>query len=327
MRKRIVMMMLAGSLASLAGLTGLTGCRPAAAPTASPVTSPPPAAEQTFPLTLTDDSGHQVTFSAAPRRIITLAPSLTEACFALGLGEQIVGVTSYCHYPPESETRPRIGGYVNASLEKIVALTPEVVFATRGTPLTFMESLRATGVPVFAVDQTNMEDVVTSLRQIGAICGVPARGEALAAELEQALASRRQQAEMIPRDQWLTGLYVVWLEPLFVAGAGSFQDEMLAACGVRNVAGLDKPFGSLSAEAVLEADPEVIILSREHGTDQPAEQLKALQTSPLWKNVRAVKMGQVYELNAEYMNVPGPRLQEGLRQLERLLLPLRGGPS
>jgi iron complex transport system substrate-binding protein len=305
-------------LLSLA-LAGLAGCRPATRPAATPITELPPRA--TYPLTLSDDLGLAVTFPAAPQRIITLAPSLTEACFALGLWDRVVGITSFCHYPPECRTKTRIGGYVNASQEKIVSLAPEVVFATRGTPQTFMESLRATGVPVFALDQTSFADVVESLRIIGTICDVAPRAEALAGELQQALAARQQRTAAIPLEQRPAALYVVWLDPLFVAGPGSFQDEMLTACGVRNVAAIDKPFGSLSAEAVIAADPAVVVLSSEHGTDQVNKQLETLRASPAWKNVRAVKEGRVYVLPADYVNVPGPRLIEGLARLEKVLLP------
>jgi iron complex transport system substrate-binding protein len=302
-------------------LAGVSGCRQVQPP---PVTVPTAVPHPTtFPMTLTDALGQTVTLPAPPQRIISLAPSLTEIVFALGLGDRIVGVTEFCKYPPEALKKEKIGGYVNASQEKIVSLRPDVVFATRGTPTGFMDGLRKNGIRVMAVDQTSYAQVVESLELMGRACGAAAKGQELGERLRRVRDDIEARTKTLPADQRPSALLVLSLEPLFVGGPGSFQHEIIEACGATDVSGLQKPFGALSEEAVVQADPRILIFpSNDNGRVVTMDdQLKRLQASPVWRNVSAVKHNGIIIIDVDHISVPGPRLELGFRELARALHP------
>jgi len=298
------------------------GCRmPRPGPAALPV--PPAGMTTAFPMTVTDAVGHTFTLSQPPQRIISLAPSLTEIIFALGLGDRLVGVTEFCKYPPEALQKEKIGGYVNASQEKIVSLRPDLVVATRGTPTGFMDGLRNAGLTVMAVDQTSYDEVCDSIERIGSVCGMHEHAEEISHELRGVQQEIEAKTQGLKPKQRPRALLVLSLEPLFVGGPGSFQSEMLAACGATEVSGLQKPFGALSEEAVVEADPQVVIFpSNDSGRIVTvAGQLERLRASAAWRNVSAVKQGRIIVVDVDHISVPGPRLALGFRELAKALHP------
>lgn len=296
------------------------GCRQE---TASALPATAPAAGTAGRLVLTDDLGQVITLPHPPTRIVTLAPSLTEAAFALGLGDRIVGVTTFCNYPPEALLKERIGGYVNASHEKIVSLAPDLVLATRGTPRNFMDSVRQAGIPVLAVDQTGYDQVVASIALIARACGVTERGQEVARNLQRVRQEISEKAASLSPEQRPRALIVLSLQPLFISGPGSFQHEMLVACGADDASGIPKPFGALSEEAVVQADPQVLVFpSNDNGQPVTVEgQLRRLEMSAAWKNVSAVKNRRIIVLNVDQFSIPGPRLELAFRDLAAQLHP------
>lgn len=301
----------------------LAGCRQPQVPPSPTPTPPQTPTSGGFPLTLTDALGQPVTLNGPPQRIISLAPSLTEILFALDLGDRVVGVTTFCKYPPEALQKEKVGGYVNPNHEKIVGLAPDVVFATRGTPRSLMEGLRKAGIATFALDQTTFEDVLGSIEQIGLACGVEKRGHELADRLRHVRLEIADKTKALREGQRPRALLVLSLQPLFVAGPGNFQDEMLRDCGARNVSGLQKPFAALSEEAVVQADPQVVVFpSNDSGQTVTKEsQLRRLRASAAWRNVTAVRDGRIIVIDVEHLSVPGPRLELGFRELAAQLHP------
>lgn len=285
-------------------------------------TEPAPAATE-GQLVLTDDLGEIITLPHLPKRIITLAPSLTEAAFALGIGDRLVGVTTFCNYPPLALQKERIGGYVNASHEKIVSLAPDLVFATRGTPRNFMDGVRQAGIPVLAVDQTGYDQVIASIGLMARACGVAERGQEIARNLQRVRQEVIAKTAGLKQAQRPRALIVLSLQPLFVSGPGSFQHEMLVACGADDVSGMPKPFGALSEEAVVQADPQVLVFpSNDNGQPVTVEgQLKRLEASAAWRNVSAVKNRRIIVLNVDHFSIPGPRLELAFRDLAAQLHP------
>lgn len=319
---RVLLLMLA------AGVLAAAGCREAGRTAAAPEAAPLASEHTRYPLTLKDDLGVSVSLARRPMRLLSLAPSLTEALFACGLGDRVVGVTNFCNYPPEARKKPRIGGYVDSSEEKIVSLSPDLVFCTRGTPTTFISGLRATGLTVFAFDEVSFADITRALETIGTLCDVRPEANRVADGLRDDLEKLRTRTGALADDARPRALFVVWLDPLFVAGPGSFQDEIMSAAGGRNVSGVSKPFANLSPEAAVAADPQVLLLSSEHSgqTGDATAQLAALRKHPVWKNLSAVKTGRVVVLDAGHVAVPGPRLTKGMTDILRGLHPeLAGG--
>lgn len=309
------------SLLAAVLLGGLTGCRPTAAP--APPPDPLAQGKTAYPLTVTDDLKTAITVDREPQRLVSLAPSMTEILFALGLGDRVVGVTTFCTYPPEAQQKTKIGGYVNSSEEKIVSLAPDLVFCTRGTPTTFISGLRAAGLKVVAFDEVSMADITRAIRTIGTLCNVVPAANKVAGELDGTLAELKGRTVRLGGPLRPRGLFVVWLDPLFVAGPGSFHDDILTACGVQNVAGLTKPYANLSPEAAIAADPQVLIMTSEHAGSKlsPATVLQRLRGDVVWKNVTAVKNGRVIVIDAGHIAVPGPRLVTGMWEVARAVHP------
>lgn len=312
------MMELRLSAALCLGIALLAGCSRATVNRSAPEAMPPaaPAEADAYPLTLTDALGKQVVIEAPPQRIVSMSPPITETLFALGLGERIVGVTRFCDYPPAAKEKDKIGGIIDPSLEKTVALNPDIVFVTVGNPLPVLEALEAGGVTVFAVDPKTYEEGCESVETLGRICDVRAVGERVAGEMRAAAADVR--ARVAGAAERPRALFIVWLDPLFVAGPGTFMDDLLSICGAQNAAGeMDNPWKQHSVEMAVAADPEVLVLSAEHApvADDAETRLAALRRSPAWRSVAAVKTGRIVLVHGDLVMRTTPRLAGGLRIL------------
>ena len=314
-------------------LLALGGCRSAAPPagvrddmTTWPAGKPYTAAtipfNAGFPLTVTDDVGATTIFDRPPQRLVSLAPSLTELLFALGLGDKIVGVTEYCKYPPEALKKTKVGGYINSSQEEIVSLAPDLVVATRGTPQTFMQSLRGSGIKVFAVDQTTLQQVVSRMIAIGHVCGRRQQAQELAGKITRLQISLREKTLGLPESKKPRVLFVVQFDPLFVAGPGSYEDDLLRECGTVNIAKTGKPFAPLSEEVVVSSDPQVLLMTSDQLGKLTREQMLAkLRAQAMWSSLTAVREGRLIVLPTDHISIPGPRLVLGIRELARQLHP------
>ena len=180
-----------------------------------------------------DETGRRVAVPVTVRRIVSLAPSLTETLYALGAQERLVGVTDYCDYPPEARTKPRVGGVRNPSLEAIVGQKPDLVFATTAiNRLETVQALERLGIPVYATDPRTVAGVLVSIRHIAELIGAGAQGEALTALLESQLAGLRQRlAGSVPK----RALFVVWEDPLISVGPHTFLADALRLAGAESV--------------------------------------------------------------------------------------------
>lgn len=304
----------------------LVGCQPrrTAASVVPPATSRPRAG---WPRTFTDDLGNTVTLAQPPPRIISLQPNLAETLALVGAIDQLVGVTEFCNYPPEAAAKPKIGGIINPSLEKIVSLQPDLVLVSRGNDAAFIRRLQQMGIEVLGYDLQRLEEVIDLVRRLGEITGHHQQAQQAVEDLQ------RRREEVLEHGQRLPGpalrvLFVLSWEPLFVAGATSFVDDMITAAGgqnvVRYITNVDqnKPWPQISREAVVAANPEVIISTAVHGLPQRAGQeeiLRRLKTDPAWRQVTAIKHGQVYIIEDDLVTIPGPRLIAGLEEISRSL--------
>ncbi len=305
----------------------VAGCgaesRPAAQPTTPSITDSLVAA---FPLTLTDDTGRQVLVREAPRRIVSMAPSNTEILFALGLGDRVVGVTTFCDYPVEAQTKPKIGG-LRPNLETLVAQQPDLVLGVRGTPPDVVAALEGQQVPVVILSPTDFPGVLANVRAVGRITGATGAAEHVTGEMQRrwdAVAERARAAPQRPRV-----LYEIdATDPAAVsaAGPGTFIDAMITAAGGVNVLAALTPgqqYPKVSAEAVLQANPQLILLG-----DAPFGQSEAtVARRPGWGAVEAVQRGAVVGIaDPNLTSRPGPRLVDGLELVARAIHPELFGP-
>jgi iron complex transport system substrate-binding protein len=219
------------------------------------------------PLTETDDQGQRLTLAAPARRIVSLAPNLTELLFAAGAGDRVVAVSAWSDYPPAARALPRVGDAASLDLERIVALRPDLVLAWRdGSPAQQLQRLAAAGLPVFAADTRSLAQIAATLRRLGRLAGTEAVAEPRAAAFEARIAALRRRYE---GRRTLAVFYQIWAQPLMTVNGGHLLSEVLQVCGARNVfADQPLPTPTVDAEAVLQARPEVIVTGRP-GSDGP----------------------------------------------------------
>lgn len=246
-----------------------------------------------------DDLGHHCALNAYPQRIVSLSPSLTEMLFALGCDStRIVGVTTFCDYPPAAMRIAKVGGIVDASLEAILLRRPDLVLATRGNPLELIESLTKLGIPVYAMeDRGDLARVFTNIRRLGEVTGRGPEANALADSLQSRLdAVSRVTATLAPQQR--PRVYFGELgDALWTAGPGSHVDGVIAAAGGTNVAaGAPDAWCPLALEAVLARDPEVYF-----GTYAGVPANKVPQDSAEASAARADRLGAAQARARDYL--------------------------
>lgn len=243
-----------------------------------------------------------------PKRIVTLAPSLTETVLALGAGERLIGVTRFDD-APEVRALPRVGGYIDPSVEAVLALRPELVLVEPSPGnRAAVERMAALGAPIFAVHLGTQEEILAGLRDLGEALGLAERGEALAAATAARLEAVARRSKSLRK---VRTLVVYDWEPLVVAGPGSFADRLLEQAGAANAAaGARSAYPVYSAELAMRAAPEVIIDAADV-PDPPRERILKL---PGLDKARV-------SLASPNLFRPGPRLAEALEEVSRIVHP------
>jgi iron complex transport system substrate-binding protein len=264
---------------------------------------------------ITDDAGRNVTLPARVERVITLAPNLTEIVFAIGAGDRVVGNTSYCDYPGEAKNVAKVGDTLQPSLERIIALRPQVVLVSTASQLeVFTQQLQSRNIAVFVTDPHDLEGVFKSIEQIGRMLDHEQQAQALVQKLRERTNAVEQT---VKQAQPLRVFYQVSGEPLYAPGQDAFVTDLMRRSGGTSVtADLPGAWLRYSNESALAARPEAIILptggSMGAANSQVAE---ALRNSP------AVQAGRVYKINDDYLARPGPRAVIGLEEMARALHP------
>lgn len=261
-----------------------------------------------------DGTGREVRVPLAPRRIVSLAPSMTEIAFALGAGDRLVGVDRYSDWPPAALKVPRVGGELAPSLERLVALKPDVVLAaTSANRQETVDELARLGVAVYVSRGDQLEDVFQDITGIGAALGREDAAHALVAGLKARLAAVRARVAGRPRPR--TAI-IVWAEPLVVVGPRSHVAELLDAAGGANIAhDANRAFPTYSLERLIARAPEVLIVGSHKDGGPTLGPIERLKTLP------AVREGRTHAIDGDLLFRPGPRLAEGAERLAALLHP------
>jgi iron complex transport system substrate-binding protein len=274
------------------------------------------------PRTFVDDLGRKIYLAQAPKRLVSLAPSITETLYAIGLADRVVGVTEFCDYPPEARNKPKVG-YSNPNLETIVALQPDLVLAPRDfirpDVLGKLEQLK---IPTFVVEAKTVEDIASQIQLIGRMLDRSEVANPIAMELRRRLTELKRRTEMLARPRVL---YVLNSQPLITVGPGSFIHQLIEIAGGANVAaGAASPYPRLSIEAVLKEDPQLIIfpVGASEGIPQGEQELWKR-----WKTMTAVKTDSFYHIASDLLNRPGPRIVLGLEKLAEIIHPEVFTPS
>lgn len=249
-----------------------------------------------------------------PVKIVSLAPSVTETIFALGFGDRLAGVTTYCDYPAAAKKLPKIGDFMNPSLEAIVAKKPDLVIGVSGaTDPAKARELERLGLKVVLLPVANLSEIFAAIRSIAALMGNDRAGEQLAGKIRAQIDDVRKRIAPAPRRKVLL---VVGVQPVVAVGGKNFIDELITMSGGENIAGgAAQPWLNLPDEMVVAKAPEVII---EAGMGSERE--KSKRWSDL-KSLPAVREGRVYAYPSDKILRPGPRFGEALAELARLIQP------
>lgn len=257
----------------------------------------------------TDDLGRSVKLPQEIERVVSLAPSLTESIFAVGAGDKIVGVTTYCNYPEAAKEKEKVGDTQTPNIERIVALKPDVVFVSTASQLeAFMATLEQQDIAVYVMDAKSLDDAIEDVRKLSGLMLLQESGDPYA----DGLIDRVRTVEFGSLGHAKVKVFVqISNEPLFTIGKDSFLTELVAKAGGESVT-KDVPSGypKLSKETASAMNPDVIILSDSEDNREP---------NVVFKNSDAVKNGRVYRINADIISRPGPRLVDALEQIAAFL--------
>jgi iron complex transport system substrate-binding protein len=266
-------------------------------------------------VSVVDDAGERVTLAAPARRVVALSPHAVELAYAAGGGSKLVGAVSYSDYPSAAKALPRVGGYHALDLERIVALKPDLIIVWRhGNNEREIERLRALGIALYDSEPHQVDGVATDLIALGTLFGTPREAETAAADYRAKIAAlRAQYAGRSP----VSVFYQVWSDPLMTLNGTHVISDLIALCGGRNVfAKLAPLVPTVSTEAVVAADPEAIVTASQGATPADAP-LPSLALWRAWPRMKAVAHGNLFAVDGDLIDRPGPRLADGADQLCR----------
>ena len=272
-------------------------------------------------ISVRDSLDRAVGLSTPASRVLSLNPSATESLFGIGAGARVVGVTSYCTWPAEAVGRPKVGGYTSESisLERILALKPDLVVTGGPVHVSIRKSLDSLGIPYYVFEPSSVDATLECLSDLGALTGTAAGAERLIRDLRRELAEVAARVASIPVSARVRVFWEVYNEPLMTCGRTSFLNELITRAGGINIfEELEHPWAIISPEEALRRAPQVILAADDHA---PGFTARDLELRPGWASVPAVRTGRVYLLPADPVNRTGPRLGEGLRSIARSLYP------
>lgn len=272
----------------------------------------------TYPTTIVDDLGKNVTILKPPQRIVSLIPSATQIVFAIGAGDKVVGVTRYDDYPPElvdrvnNGTIVNVGGGLDPDIEKIVQLQPDLILvAGPGEVATqSVQKLQGLGYVTLALNPKSVEGVLRDTRMVGTILGYTANAEKVVSDIETTVDHVRDMTRNAARP----AVYVEnWHDPLITAGNGTLQNEMVELAGGMNIFS-DLQGYQVSSEAIIARNPDIII------SFDSLETVPQIMARPGWGSINAVRENRVFQMNPEE-GAPNPRVGQSILKMAKLIHP------
>ena len=285
----------------------LVACGPAATATPTP----------RQPITITDDMGRTVKVMPNPQRLASLAPSITEILFALDINEEIVGITSFCDYPEAALSKPKIGGFVNPSIEKIVSLKPDLVIGIgEGNRRETIYRLGNLGLSVYCVNPKGFDGVMRTIQNIGEIVGRQDESEKIIRNMFNKMKHIVILTKPLPRPRVF---FQVGFDPIVTVGRRTLGNDLIRLAGGRSISENESVIYPLySMEIILLKAPEIIIISSMGSKKNYLNLAKKWQN---WKSIPAVKMNAIHVVDSNLVDRPTPRIIEGLEELTKIIHP------
>jgi len=292
----------------------LSGCNLPAKPAPNGEENTKNTADAVFPYSLTDFLDREVTIAKQPERIVSLSPATTEILFALGVGDRLVGVTSYDDYPPEKvQDLPKVGDFQGPNIEAILAQKPDLIFASRLSGQEQMDALHQAGFTVVVLEAASFQQVFDSIRLTAHITNTTATGEQLISQMEKEINEVQKKVQDLPP---VKTFYLVDANGTWTAGKNTFIDELITIAGGENIAGNVTGWVQYSLETILEKDPAVIL------TAPHAGKIEEIKQTTGFKETAAVKNNRIYTISDDnIISRPSDRIVQGLREIAALLHP------
>jgi iron complex transport system substrate-binding protein len=271
--------------------------------------------------TITDSYGREIPIKDnQPQKIVSLAPSNTEILFALGLGDRVVGVTDFCNYPPEATTKPSVGAYDVPNIETIVAMEPDLVLGTDAQSEDIYQQLENRGLTVIAIVPGNLNEVLETITLIGQITGQDNEAADLVASLQSRIDAITSKTSQLTEAQKPRVFYIIWDDPIWTTGADTFEDALIETAGGVNIAHDLSGYVTISLEAVLDANPQLMIAGVGMGTGMDMPYL-FIQNDSRLENTDARKNSKIFSIDMDIISRPGPRIFDALEELFQLIHP------
>jgi iron complex transport system substrate-binding protein len=279
-------------------------------------------ADETAPSSteVTDQLGRTVKLDGIPQRIVSLAPSNTEILFALGLGDKVVGVTEYCDYPEAAKDIDKIGGFTTTNIEQVVALSPDLILATSLHEERIIPTLEEKELTVMALDPETIDEVLESIILVGEVTGKRNEASQLVAGMRSRIEAVTDQTDDLPEAQRLRVFYITWHDPLMTPGSGTRHNELIQMAGGVNIAQDLNGYAAITLEAIIEANPQVIVAGVGMGTGDDLP-FQYADTEERLRNVDARVNDRVYSMDVDLCGRPGPRIIDALEKFAEFIHP------
>lgn len=312
MLKRIITM----TLVFLMTLTLVTGCitkEGEQAKEETPITLEE--SSDIYPMEIEDGFGNKVILEKQPTRIISLAPSHTEILYALGLDNEIVGVTTYCNYPEAASAKEKVGDAFNVNIEKILELNPDLVIQYGPGKEDVNNKIKSTGIALLSYEPESIDEVISLIEEIGKITN-------------RMIPAKTVTVDMMSKRDYITNrvnkvkekekvFFEIWDEPLQAAGPGSFLDELIKLAGGENIASdAEGAYAQFDLEQLIERNPDVYLTSK----DLETKTIESIKARPGYSDINAIKNDRVYILDP-LISIPGPRIVNGLEIVAKSIYP------
>ncbi|MBI3483713.1 MAG: cobalamin-binding protein [Acidobacteria bacterium] len=291
---------------------------PAAAGTGTQAPAPPVSAPSPAKIEVTDEVGRRIFVPVPVRRIVSLAPNLTETIYALGAQDRLVGVTDFCDYPPEARQKTSVGGAVSPSIEQIVALKPDLVLAQAITMnrRETVDALERLGIAVYSANSRSVDGILESTRHIANLIGAGEQSEALLKSLRARLDDLKLRLAGRPRRRVL---FVVWSDPLVSVGRQTFIADALRLAGAESIVETEQDWPRLNLEEVVRLQPEFLVFASSH-SESVRTSVEDFSERPGWRGLDAIRLHRIAAIS-DAINRPAPRLVDALEDLARQLHP------
>jgi iron complex transport system substrate-binding protein len=266
---------------------------------------------------IVDELGRAIRIPQPVQRIVSLAPSLTETVYALGLQDRLVGDTDNCDYPEDAQKKTKVGGGINPNIEQIMALRPDLVLVTKAfNRLETVHALADLGVPSYATDPHTVQQIISSTERLADVLGAADAGASLGADLDRRLNDLQQKLLPYPPRRVF---FIVWSEPLISIGQNAFIADALRYAGAVSIVESPQDWPQISLEEVVHLQPEFLVFAPSH-SDTAQNDFDALAERPGWRGLDAVR-NHHFAIISDAVDRPSPRIVSVIEDLAHQLHP------